>query len=303
MFGNPIRRLVPQRLRDRLRRRREIRKWERLLHESGKHVVPSPHVRPEKLYVSLTSYPPRFPTLHLTLLTLLQQTVQPDGILLWIAREDYPRLPRKVKALARRGIRICACDDIRSYKKLIFALETYPDSIIVTADDDVSYAPDWLDTLVAGMGPDERVVICHRAHRLSLTATGEIGPYREWAWDVQDPAARLASDNLVPVGVGGILYPPGCLSKEVTDRSLFMELSPTADDLWFYWMARRAGTRHRKVGGKFPRLAWPGSQEQRLFDDNKISGNDRQVQALRQAFGLPCPGRPLKKVRVRSKQR
>lgn len=279
--------LLPRNLQDELRLRRAIKGIEERLRRERPKVTPRSHGLSQAVYVSLTSYPPRFRTLHLTLETLLRQSVRPDGILLWIARQDLRKLPRKVKALARRGIDIRACDDLRSYKKLVFALGAYPDSILVTADDDVSYPIDWLETLVAGIVSEEPVVVCHRAHRLIVNGNGDIAPYADWQFDVQDEAARRPSSDLVPVGVGGILYPPGCLSDEATQRATFMELSPTADDLWFYWMARRAGTRHKKVGGKFAREHWPQSQANRLFDQNGAGGNDAQIRALQSAFGSP----------------
>ena len=288
MLRKALRPLVPRRFRDALRVRREIRAWEAKLRRPSGDIEPRPHGRKDRVFVTLTSYRPRFPTLHLTLLTLLQQTVRPDGVLLWISHQDVAKLPRKVKALARRGVTICPCDDIRSYKKLIFALESYPDSILVTADDDANYPRDWLETLLNGLDPHEPVILCYRAHRIAFTDGGGIAPYRQWGRDVQDERARRPSTDIVPTGVGGVVYPPGCLSKEATDRATFMRLSPDADDLWFYWMARRAGTRHRKVGGKFPRSSWPGTQEQRLYNRNAVSGNDRQVKALLRVLGFPA---------------
>ena len=34
-------------------------------------------------------------------------------------------------------------------------------------------------------------------------------------------------------GVGAILYWPGCFHADIQKEELFMELAPTADDLWF----------------------------------------------------------------------
>jgi hypothetical protein len=268
-----------------------VRASERALRASAGKVAARPHGLPNRLFVTLTSYPPRFRTLHLTLETILQQSVQADGILLWIAREDIGKLPAKVTALERRGVTICPCDDLRSYKKLVFALEAHPESFLVTADDDVRYPSDWLEMLVDGrnVGAPGAEILCHRAHRIAFTASGDIAPYRDWAIDVQDDAARQPSTDLVPTGVGGILYPPNSLDSEVTNRDLFLALAPTADDLWFYWMARKAGARHRKVGRRFPRHSWPGSQVEPLYSENLNGGNDRQIEALCRTLGPPEP--------------
>src|SRR5688500_5188057 len=63
-----------------------------------------PHQLPGELIISLTSYPARFRTLHLSLRCLLTQSIKPDRIVLWIAREDLPLLPASVRKLAAHGI-------------------------------------------------------------------------------------------------------------------------------------------------------------------------------------------------------
>ena len=35
---------------------------------------------------------------------------------------------------------------------------------------------------------------------------------------------------------GGVLYPPNCLYKDVFNEELFKELTPYADDIWFWAM-------------------------------------------------------------------
>ncbi|MFC3215790.1 hypothetical protein [Novosphingobium panipatense] len=52
-----------------------------------------------ELVVSLTSYPVRYATLHLTLKSLLRQQTVPDRIVLWIADGDVAALPRATRAV------------------------------------------------------------------------------------------------------------------------------------------------------------------------------------------------------------
>lgn len=269
------------RLRLLLRARRALRAGSRRVGHGAAHGLP------HRLVVSLTSYPPRFGGLHLTLQSLLQQTVRPDHLVLWIAHADIGRIPPKVQALAAQGVEIRACEDTRSYKKLVPAIETFPDASIVTADDDVYYPPDWLATLAAGVDPAEAVVVCHRVNRILREPDGALRPYDTWPDDVQDDAARRPSTDLMPIGVGGVLYPPNSLVPDVTDKTLFQKLAPDNDDLWFFWSARRADTRIKKVGGRFPRVTWPRSQRGHLFSLNQFGGNDRQIADLIAAFGVP----------------
>jgi hypothetical protein len=230
--------------------------------------------------VSLTSYPARFGTLHFTLACLLDQSVQPDRVILWIAREDMHQLGREMRELERRGLEIRDCDDLRSFKKLVPALEEFPDAFIATADDDVYYRRNWLEELVEGVRASPETITCHRAHRIRKMASGEFAPYLEWEFDVQDHGARAPSSDIVATGVGGILYPPHSLDPRVTDRSLFQRLCADGDDLWFYWCARMSGTPHKKVGPKMRLATWRGSQEASLWKVNEVGGNDRMIAAL-----------------------
>jgi hypothetical protein len=249
-------------------------------HRRGK-----PHPLPGELIVSLTSYPARFPTLHLTLACLLDQSVKPDRVILWIAYEDMAMLPASVLELQERGLEIRSCEDLRSYKKLIPALEAFPHAFIATADDDLYYRVDWLKELVEGLTSEGDVITCHRAHRMKQTPNGPLLPYLEWQFDVQDEHSRRPSDDLLPTGVGGMLYPPQSLDPCVTQRQLFRRLCPGGDDLWFYWCARMAGTRFKKVGGKLWLLNWPGSQQTSLWAVNEAGGNDAMIAALQEEFG------------------
>ena len=146
-----------------------------------RHVRPRRHHRlPASLVVSLTSYPPRFPTLHLTLMTLLSQQVLPDRVVLYVFDDDHASLPRDVLALTGDLFEIRRVPkDIRSYKKLVPALRDFPQAYIATADDDVRYRPTWLAELVSAHDPAVREVIGRRAHRIRTDASGRILPYRE----------------------------------------------------------------------------------------------------------------------------
>jgi len=285
--------IVPLRWRGPINRLRahwaELRVRQIVLADRARALVrprPRPHGLPGALILSLTSHAPRFATLHRTLACLLGQNMKPDRLILWLAQDDRGLLPPKVAALAGRGLEILYCADLRSYKKLVPALAAFPGAFIVTADDDVYYPPDWLETLVGAFDPAAPAILCARAHRFTL-ACGAIAPFRAWERDVQDCRARAPSIDLIPTGVGGIFYPPGALHADAADARAFMHLCPEADDFWFYWMGRRAGTSFRKVGRRFRYRQWAGSQATALHPGNLNEGYDRQIRALVEAFGLP----------------
>jgi hypothetical protein len=211
--------------------------------------------------------------------------VRPDAIVLWLTAQDLERLPASSRELAGHGVRIEPTEDIRSYKKIIPALRAWPDGFIVTADDDVYYHRRWLEELVAGWSAEAPAIVCRRARRIPLRPDGTPEPYVRWRWCYEE---GLLSAAILPVGVGGVMFPPGSLAPEVLDQAQFLQLTPTADDLWLYWMARRAGARFRKVARQRTYFYWPRSQDVGLANTNRWAGrNDAQIAAMIQRFGFP----------------
>lgn len=262
-----------------LMERRALKRWD-------DRVAGRPHGLPKPLIVSLTSYPPRFPTLSLTLKCLLTQSLAPDRVMLWVTRADFALLPQDVLDLCDHGLEIAFAPEWRSFKKLVPAIAADPDAFIVTVDDDVSYARDWLATLVARYRPGRREVIAARVHRIMLDTDGQPLPYARWRFDIKPGPA---SPRNLATGVGGILYPPGSLHADATNADLFMQLCPTHDDLWFYMMARRAGCRVVKAGPRQRFISWAGSQQTALQHANVIAGggNDVHFRRLIEHFGAP----------------
>jgi|GEM_PF-1070869 len=250
------------------------------------------HNLPKPLIVSLTSYPPRFGTLALSLKCLLTQAIAPDKIVLWIAKSDFDQLPDDVLALQDQGLEIALTRNVKSYKKIIPALRAYPDSFILTADDDVYYPSGWLGELVAGYDPSRKDIPAQRVHRIVTDSAGEPVPYMKWEFDVKAGPAHARN---VATGVGGVLYPPGSLHPDVMLESAFKRFCPSSDDLWLYFMARRAGWQVRKIGRRRRYLSWAGSQRIALQHDNVVvgGGNDIQFERLLKHFGSPYAPAPV----------
>ncbi|WP_158914599.1 glycosyltransferase family 2 protein [Caulobacter sp. S45] len=237
-----------------------------------------------QLVVSLTSYPPRFATLDLTLRSLLLQTVQPDHVVLWIANQDMDALPKEVRRLESWNLEIKATADLRSYKKIIPALAAFPSAYIVTADDDVYYPPNWLSTLVDAVDPINPHIACHRGHMPAFELSGAMSPYAKWRWNV---SCAEGSQILFPTGVGGVMYPPNSLAREVMDEETFLSLCPSADDVWLYFMGRLADARYRTTAEPFRILNWPRSQKESLHSKNVVdNANDVQIRAMERRFGV-----------------
>lgn len=242
---------------------------------------------PAPLIVSLTSYPKRYPTLSLTIKSLLEQSVVCDKIVLWVSENDYTSLPDHVLELRGPLFEVRTHkDDIRSFRKLVPALAAFPDAFIVTADDDIYYPPSWLAELGDTYTASRPAIVCHRAHLARFDAAGAARPYYDWRYDIRSAAPAGRGSAIFPTGVGGVLYPPSSLSPEVLNQNAFMELCPFADDVWFFWMARLQRSRHIKVKDYFSVVEWPDTQGSALFLHNVAEkGNDSQVAAVQARYG------------------
>lgn len=246
-----------------------------------------PHGLGGPLIVSLTSYPPRYGSLHLTLRCLLSQSVQPDHVILWIAEADMSALPHRVLKLRGHGLTIRSFPrDIKSYKKLVPVLKEWPDAYILTADDDCGYPTDWVARYVAAARTMPGAIHCLRARQHGGSRPADT-PYMSW----QAAPQGATGPTIVPIGVGGILYPGArSLDARATDEASFQSLAPTADDLWFYWMARLADTAVHVIDGQRVVFGpWPSNRRgPTLFEINGPGGaNDRQIGKLSEALPLP----------------
>lgn len=250
-----------------------------------KQINRRPHTLNGQVMVNLTSYPPRFPTLHLTLKSLLLQNVAANKVVLWLYNEDYQHLPQDVLALEQEGLSIELVEqDIKSYKKLIPALMRYPQAFHVTADDDIYYRPDWLAELLAGYRGTEREIVCLRAHYITLNSAGKIDLYRNWQAKTEQ---RGPDKRLFFTSGAGVLFPPGALHSDATAVEKFCRLSPHGDDIWLYWMAILNHCAIHRTGRNHKLIIWKNSKNISLWQLNKQpdSGNDFQFNNMLKEYG------------------
>jgi len=241
------------------------------------------HNLPAPLIISLTSFPPRFATLHLTLKCLLLQNIKPDRVILWISHSDKNTIPRNINSLKKFGLEIKFHDDIKSYKKIIPTIETNPEAFIVTADDDLYYPKPWLNHLASSFNPKENNVICHRAHEIKFK-NAVIQPYKNWDLNTVNSKSNL----IFPTSGAGALYPPRCFHNDITNELIFTKLCPNADDIWLYWMMRLNGYTAKKTESNGRIYTWPKSQSFALKNTNYLNdGNDKQIKAMIKHYGFP----------------
>ncbi len=242
------------------------------------------HGLPHPIIVSLTSYPPRFPTAHLTIKTLLSQSIRPDKVILWLYEPDLAHLPECIKQLQGKRFEVRTVNrDLRSYKKIAPAVKAFSESYIVTADDDIYYNYDWLAELIKHHDSSEKCLTGHRGHKITYDNFGSINKYVDWRCCIG--GLQKGRDVFLTSG-GGILFPPHSLPAVFLDENTFMKHCGTADDIWIHFTARMNGYTFKKIPSHFREFSWGGSQSVSLNEINVGSSiNDRSIEQLQSIFG------------------
>lgn len=253
-----------------------------------KYGINTDFIRNKKLIVTLTSFPERINEVHLVITTLLNQTLKPDKIILWLAEDEFPNkekdLPQNLLNLQKYGLTIKWCENLKSYKKIIPALLEYPEDILVTADDDLFYPKDWLELLYNSYTRNPNFIHCHRMKEISIKKEGQNSTvkYLTANVDFQDE-----NKTYIATSGAGILFPPHSLYKENTHSELFLEFAPQGDDLWLSAMAELNDTKIKLADGHINQLYYINPfrdyelvNAKTLFSTNKLGLNDTQIQSI-----------------------
>ena len=248
--------------------------------------------KPHDIVISLTSYDKRIEDIYLCIESLFQQSLKADRIILWLSRLNFSDevIPEILSRQKNRGLEIIFVDeDLGPYKKFYYAFQQFPDSLIITVDDDILYPPDTVDMLYRAYRKNPNYVYCHRAHEMVFDQRGQLKPYQQWNSGHIDSAPSFFT---LPTGMGGVLYPPGALDEEVLNKDQFTSLCPNADDIWLKAMSLRKETKCVKLQDsrhwKERFLTISGSQQNSLKKQNwqKKNGNDSKIKATFNEYGI-----------------
>lgn len=242
-----------------------------------------------QLIVSLTSYPKRIASTAVALERIFAQTLKPDRIILWLSEENFPskeaELPLPLLDLKQRGLEIAWCQgDIKSYKKLIPALEKYPEDIIITLDDDLFYELDLVEKLYASYQKHPNAISAMRTHKINFEENGQVSLYAQWSKDCSEYIGEPRRELFATTGAG-TLFPPKVLDSCITNAEDFLTLAPTADDMWVKCMAELAGTPVVLVRENKPLRYIDGTQEETLWGTN-MSQNDIQLKNIMEKYQI-----------------
>lgn len=240
-----------------------------------------------KYIVSLTSYGYRLNTVWLTLQSVFDQTCSFAKVILWVAEDEKNLIGDKLIKMQEYGLTIMYCNDIKSYKKLVYTVQNFNHYNIITIDDDVLYPVDYFERLINLHNNNLSCICCYRAHEIKFFET-DILPYKEWGF--HSPGIKGPSDILMPIGVGGILYPSGTFSYKDFDFEVINNYLPYSDDIYFKWLELDKGIKTVKVfenGEHYPYYI-KNTQEISLKSNNVVNGNnnDTAIKNLEMIFGI-----------------
>ena len=264
-------------------RKVEMQKY--ALHSKESGISDNAYFDNQQVIVSLTTFGKRLYEVYLAIESIMQQTVKPNRIVLWLAEDLIKKeIPQILKRQEKRGLEIRYCKDIKSYKKLIPSLRDFPNDYIITIDDDVIYEYDMIENLLASYKGAPGFVYANRVRRMSME-NGVIGNYR--TWKILEQMMDDSPLN-IPTGVGGVLYPPHCFVEEVFNESVFMDICGQADDIWFKAMCLLKGTQSRLALIHHPVYYENESvQDVALYNTNVGSANnDKQLSLVFKKYNI-----------------
>lgn len=242
-----------------------------------------------EVIVSLTTHSFRIHDVYLAIESIMQGTLLPNRIILWLSKEyEKTPLPITLQNQMKRGLEVRYCKDIRSYTKLVPALREFPDSAIVTIDDDIIYPIETLEHLVNAYNKSNDSICALWVHSIPKDLREKYTSLLNWPMVKEQ---REDSSLLFYEGFGGVLYPPQSLDEEVLNDTVFLDICKYADDVWFNAMSLKKGTKVRYANPR-PGLYWyvvnSDAQSIALRDVNSNGDflNDVQIHDVFNKYGI-----------------
>lgn len=236
-----------------------------------------------KVVVSIASYPKRMPYICGSVETLLRQTIVPDEICLTLAREEFGEndesLMAPIREMGEAGITVFWAErNLRPHNKYFWCMQSHPEDIVITVDDDIVYPPTLVQSLLEQHYCHPEAVVANRTHIVTKNEKNELLPYKQWVMEQSESFDRPQTD-LLATGAGGILYPPHAFDSEVFDADAIEDTCLLADDLWLFVHEIRLGIPVVNTTASPYLFYVPGSQEEGLYIENLDNGRNDVVLA------------------------
>lgn len=236
--------------------------------------------------VSLTSFPARIHYVWLVIECLLRQSMAPRKIVLYLSKEQFSNaesLPGELLRYKEFVLEIKLVDgDIRSHKKYWYAVGDFPNTPIITVDDDIIYPSDLIETLTKTAHKESMSIPCFYAHTIYWNEDGSCKPYSRWDGKVKHGIRN--ESNFFGSG-GGTYFPVGSLNGANIELDTLTDICPYADDIWLNAICRKNGYFPISLRGSDSVPSWDIKDNQTLMQiNNGQSQNDIQLDSIQNYF-------------------
>lgn len=194
--------------------------------------------------ICFTSFPARIGNVWLVIETLLRQKVLPRKIVLYLSKHQFPNKESILAVLDQYvdlgvlSIKLVD-EDIRSHKKYWYAVSEYPDSPLITVDDDIIYQSSFIEGLEKAAALHKNVIPCYYWTFIGRDDKNEILPYSKWTKRrAQYESSGLSSEVFFGSG-GGAYFPVGSLKDANQPFDILNSVCPLADDIWLNAIVRK----------------------------------------------------------------
>ena len=245
-----------------------------------------------KIVASFTSYPERIEYAERVVREMFAQRALPDLTVLYLSKEQFPNLEKDLPA----GLLSCRSfdfeirwvdGDMRSHKKYLYAFRDFPESFIVTLDDDINYRHTLIEELLSSYTKHPHCISAIRTHAITYDDTRSMRAYGDWLMEngINRPdLCGKPSNQVFGTSGAGMLFPPHSLPTLAFDCTAIRETALNADDIWLKAMTAFNGYPTVAVPGWAGVDCFDGSQETSLWATNQSGGNDAALSRLRTYF-------------------
>lgn len=239
----------------------------------------------KKIIVSLTSFPARINNVWQVIICMLSQTLQPDKIILWLSKKQFPTtdaIPESLRKLECNIFNIRLVDeDLRSHKKYYYVSLEYADDNVFLIDDDIYYPTTHLENTWKEFLKHENTVIGNYGRHICYDVNGIVKSYNSWK-----PCYYNSNDrNLFLGSGGGTLFRPSKMYKDLTNIELALKLTPLADDVWLNAMARLGNQNIYKLKSGLLLPIRQSDENETLSSVNVgLDKNDEQIRILNEYY-------------------
>lgn len=246
------------------------------------------------LYISLTTYEPRLNSFEFTILSILAGNLLPEKILIYVPLGFKSMVLNNPNSFIKNLLidefieMIEMEEDLGCHSKYFYSFKDFGKSKdIVICDDDIVYYKNWLKDLVSAKlnFPNYDIFAFKAVQVFKSPSNSKILPYNDWH---HLNKKTTTGTSLYAEGVGGVLFKRSKLVAEVLNKTVFLELTPKADDVWLWYCSVYNSLSIKFIlPSKRSKLLYviPKSQEVNLWNENTIlKRNDLFIENCRLYF-------------------